>query len=331
MNNQFIEQSLYKYFSGRSSSEEEDSILLWLKESKAHQAQYKEISEKWALRHLPDITDNKTKVHFRILNQLIARQEKRHSIGFTLSRIAAIFVLGAVLGFASLYLKKPLSPTYDEGLFSEITVPNGSCSQLRLPDGSTVWLNAGSQLTYQNDFGNKNRVVSLAGEALFEIKSDSLNPFRIKTGDMDAVVTGTVLMVKAYQNDPVVELTLMEGKTRVENTVNNKISVLRPNQRLVYEKASGKTSMQNVDAAKYAEWMNGKIFFADEPFEVLAKQLERLYDINIIIESEKLKKERFYGSFDKSSGILHIMKMINIDNQFKWTFANETLIISNKK
>jgi ferric-dicitrate binding protein FerR (iron transport regulator) len=331
MDDQHIEQLLFTYFSGAAGSEEQKVILEWLAESEKHQARYREYSERWALQLLPDITKNKTAMHLRILNQLITRQERNdRRIWFTFRRIAAVLVLGAALGFASVWFLGKSLPDNSDGLYSTITVPNGSRSQLRLPDGSNVWLNAGSRLSYSDNFCKKERTVFLEGEALFEIQSDSLNPFRIKTGEIDAAVTGTVLTVRAYLDDPVVEVTLLEGKTKVEQLVNRQTTQLIPNQQLVYEKASGKITLQNVDAAKYAGWVKGKIYFADEPFEILAKQLERVYDIAIVIQAEKLKKERFYGSFDKSSGIQHIMKTIDVDRQYQWTFANETLFISNR-
>jgi len=331
MDDQYIEQLLFTYFSGDAGSEEQKAILKWIAESEEHQTRYKEYSEIWALQQLPKIAKHKTAVHLRILNQLIARKENDHRhIWFIARRSAAIFILGVALGLASVWYLGKASSGNAGKLYSEMTVPNGSRSQLRLPDGSIVWLNAGSRLTYPNNFTKKERTVFLEGEALFEIQSDSQSPFRIKTGEIDAVVTGTVLTVKAYRNDPAVEVTLLEGKTSVEQTVNHQTTQLIPNQQLFYEKASGKIILQNVEATKYAGWVNGKIFFANEPFEILAKQLERVYDITIVIQTEKLKKERFYGSFDKSNGILHIMKTIDIDRQYQWTFVKETLTISNR-
>ena len=327
-----IEQFLYRYFSGDATSEEQGVILEWIKKSPENRARYKECSEKWALQHLSDIAEKKDKVHIRILNQLVARQEKHSSrIWLTMSRVAAVFILGFSIGLTSILYSGKFSTKSesDNQWYAETFVPNGSKSKTRLPDGSTVWLNAGSRLTYQNDFGN-NRTVFLEGEALFEIQADSQNPFRIKTSDMDAVVTGTVLTVKAYHDDPVVTVTLLEGKLRIEQPVTNQTIEMHPNQQVVYEKESGKTTLNDVQAEKYAGWMNGKIYFADETFEVLAKQLERIYDVTIIIKSEKLKNEKFYGSFNESNGILQIMNVLNVQNQLKWTFENEILIISDK-
>ncbi|MDR1170901.1 MAG: FecR domain-containing protein [Bacteroidales bacterium] len=332
MDNRFIDLLLRAYFSGTASPEEQDMILSWLKESEEHKAHYKECCEIWALQQLQDIADDKNTVHLNVLNRLISRLEKPHRrIWTTLGRIAAIFVLGVAIGFASVLYFNKFVPVDNHGLYTETIVPNGSRSKLRLPDGSTAWLNAGSRLTYQNNFGNDNRTVFLEGEALFEVKSDSMNPFRIKTKEIDAVVLGTILTVKAYEEDPLVEITLLEGKTTVEQLANNETIALLPDQQLTYNKESGKTNLHRVDAAKYAGWVNGKIYFADESFEILAKHLERIYDITIHINSEILKKERFYGSFDKSSGILHILKTIDIDNRFRWSFSdNNTLTVFNK-
>ena len=331
MDNKSIDRLLYAYFSGAADSEEQEAILSWLNESEEHKAHYRDCCEMWALQHLPDIADNKDKVHLNILNKLIARREKsyRH-MWINIGRIAAVFVLALSVGYASFPVFNNPVPANNDVLYTEAVVPNGSLSKLRLPDGSTVWLNAGSRLTYMNNFGNDNRTVSLDGEALFEVKSDSLHPFRIKTGEIDAVVTGTILTVKAYKEDPIIEVTLLEGKTKVEQSANNKTTTLKPDQQLTYDKLSMEVAMHNVDAAKYADWVTGMIYFADEPFEILAKQLERNYDITIKIYSDELKKERFYGSFNKSTEIQHILKMIDVDDRFRWSFTNDTLTVYNK-
>ena len=94
MSDKFVEQLLFKYFSGDAVSEEQSLILEWLKESEEHRELYRECSEKWALQQMPGIAENKTKMHFRILNQLITRQEKhRRRILLNMRRFAAVFVL----------------------------------------------------------------------------------------------------------------------------------------------------------------------------------------------------------------------------------------------
>ena len=331
MDHHLINRLLFAYYAGTASAEEQKTILSWLKESKEHTLYYKERSEIWALQHLQDIEDDKDKVYIDILEKLVSRQEKPHRrIWVTMRRIAAIFILGAAVGYGSfLYVDKPL-PDNNEWLYTEMTVPNGSRSNILLPDGTTVRLNAGSRLTYRNDFGNDNRTVVLDGEALFEVKSDSLNPFRIKIKEMEAVVLGTVLSVTAYDEDPLVEIVLLEGKLRVEQLTNYQPVELLPNQRLSYDRENGKVNMHQVDAVKYTGWVEGTIFFADEPFEISAKQLERVYDLTIIINSEKLKKERFYGSFEKSCGIVHILKAIDVEERLRWSLKDNILTISEK-
>ncbi|MDR1666863.1 MAG: FecR domain-containing protein [Bacteroidales bacterium] len=331
MDNHTIDHLLHEYFEGRSGLEEQRRILLWLNRSEEHRRYYRECAEIWALQHLPEISDDKGAVLLDTLNRLIARGEKpRRSLWTVVGRIAAIFVLGAAVGYATVWYGREAASGSHDGLYTETTVPKGSRSKIRMPDGTTVWLNAGSRLTCGTNFGKHNRTVLLDGEALFEVAPDSLHPFRIKTKEIDAVVLGTVLTVKAYDDDPMVEITLLKGKTSIEQPAEGKTVALAPNQQAVYDKASRQVSLQPVDAAKYSGWVTGKIYFADEPFEILAKQLERSYDIPIGIRSEKLKKERFFGSFDRSKGIMHILKMIDIDHSFQWSLKNDTLIISDK-
>lgn len=317
---------LQTHFSGNATSAAKEIILSWLKESPDHEAHYKEYSERWALQHLSHFSKDKDAVHLRILNKLIAAQQKyRLNIRLSIVRIAAVFVLGmAVSYFAGNYF----IPAANTDLFTEASVPNGSRSSLRLPDGSAVWLNAGSRLIYKNDFGKENREVYLEGEAMFDVVSDSLNPFKIETAEINAVVWGTKLSVKAYEDDSKIEVTLLEGKVRVEQPDGYAV-ILAPNQQICFNKTTKSMIQQNVDAAKHMGWVNDKIYFFDESFETIARQLERLYDIKIVIHSDKLKKEKFYGSFDKSDGIQHIMGMIDIDKQLRWSYAKDTMVIFN--
>ncbi|MDR2036910.1 MAG: FecR family protein [Bacteroidales bacterium] len=331
MNQKEINRLLSDYFAGTASPEQKESILSWLRESKENEIYYQECSEVWALSHMSAFTDAKESAHLDVLSKIIYQQETQKRklwIRTAWGAAAAITILFVSL-YSILFLNR--QENIQPGIYTELIVPNGSRLKLYLPDSSVVWLNAGSNMKYDNDFGTDNRIVVLDGEAFFEIKSDSLKPFVIKTKEMDAVVTGTTLAVKAYENDPKTEITLLEGKVRVNHHQPDIESiVLQPNEQLSYLSHTNKVTLNKVDAVKYTGWINDKIFFADESFDLIARQLERAYDITIINKSEKLKSEKFYGSFNKSSGIQHILEVIDINNRFRWSFKNDTLTIINK-
>ncbi|MGV8092002.1 MAG: FecR family protein [Mangrovibacterium sp.] len=329
MEKEKIDALLNVYFTGSGDHEIQKKIVAWLNQSKEHRIYYRQYSELWALQQLQPLAENKETNHLRLLNKLITRQAGvKRRMYLAAAGIAAIFIVGAI---SSLLLLKSLNSRdiKKESLYTEAFVPNGSRSGLVLPDGSTVWLNAGSRLRYLTDFGRTRRKVYLEGEAVFDVIPDSLSPFIIDTEDISTIVLGTRFAVKAYREDSYTAVTLQRGKVKVKHA-DGQTFILTPDQQLNYNKLTKDISTKNVDAARYLGWIDDKIYFTDESFETIANYLERIYNIKIILNSDKLKKEKFFGSFEKSDGIEHIMEMIDIDQQFQWSITKDTLYITNK-
>lgn len=211
---------------------------------------------------------------------------------------------------------------------SEITTRPGSTSKVELPDGSIVWLNAGSKLTYNRDFNKGMREVTLSGEGYFDVTKMPDKPFIIHTSSINIKVLGTAFNVKAYPEDKQTETSLIRGSIEVtiKNRPNDKI-ILSPSEKLVVEndkvtrKAGtvNKEEMQvtspvlpfvSVNKLRYSlsdssvaetAWMSNKLVFRDESFEELAIRMERRYDVKILIQDDELKHERLNGTFDQES------------------------------
>ena len=216
-----------------------------------------------------------------------------------------------------------------------IISPKGSRSQSRLPDGSVVWLNAGSSISYEEDFSGPVREVKLEGEAYFDVAKDAKKPFIVHTAGIDIKVLGTSFNVKAYASDKTVETTLIQGLVQVTGQYDHSHApvLLHPNEKLVIAKtnatigaaqlsSNGASSPQDTSASmpladfkimhlstgKQGEeswvetaWLYNRLAFRGDSFEALAPKLERWYNIDIVCGDEKVKALNFNGSFENET------------------------------
>lgn len=197
-----------------------------------------------------------------------------------------------------------------------------------LPDGSTVWLNAGSKLFYQNDFTGTTREVRLEGEAFFDIIKNTSKPFIVHTAGIDIRVLGTAFNVKAYPEDVNIETTLYRGLVNVTRQGEGKTTTieLKPNQKLTLPKQAAREeeilsekiessvkqlpasfTITKIDSTKKENerfetaWLYSRLEFRDDSFEELARKLERWYNITVVFTDEKVKGLHVNGSFERET------------------------------
>ncbi|HZX75026.1 MAG TPA: FecR domain-containing protein [Cyclobacteriaceae bacterium] len=169
------------------------------------------------------------------------------------------------------------------------SVPRGQMSVTTLADGTKVWLKADSKLTYANDFVNhETREVFLDGEAFFEVAHDASKPFIVHTSEINIKVLGTSFNVKSYSNEKKIETTLLEGKVRINRageTGDETSLVLKPNQKAVFERETKMMDVEQVQAEKTISWRDERLVFEDADYEDVFTELERWYDVKIIVEA----------------------------------------------
>lgn len=236
---------------------------------------------------------------------------------------------------------------------SEISTRNGSRTSVHLPDGSQVWLNAGSKLTYDKTFGTEKREVSLTGEAFFDVARNPGLPFIIHTTHIDVKVLGTQFNVKSYPNEKTTEAALVNGSIEVslKDRPTHRI-ILKENEKIVVNADSSNDSSltdgREIKAEKPApvmviskleyvagdsspaetSWVQNKLVFKDESFTELATRMERWYGIEIGFADRSLETLRFTGTFENES-ISQALKALQITAGFSFRFTdNKTIIIS---
>jgi ferric-dicitrate binding protein FerR (iron transport regulator) len=177
-----------------------------------------------------------------------------------------------------------------------------------LPDGSKVWLNAGSELRYKNSFNSKLREVELEGEAFFEVMKDHSKLFKVNTGKVSVEVYGTAFNVKNYKEENNLEVTVESGNVGV---VGNgcKLADLAKGKQLSMNRESNAVTLTSPDLGIITAWKNNELVFDGTPFEEVIRYLERWYGVNITIE-EKMKRKHNYTFKVKTESFRELLELL---------------------
>lgn len=198
-----------------------------------------------------------------------------------------------------------------------ITVPAGQRVNLDLPDGTNVWLNAGTKMQYPVSFMQGKREVILDGEAYFEVAHNEKSPFVVHTHALDVEVLGTKFNVEAYSKRKVFETSLIQGKVRVKSPDNEKVSVtLHPNYKTTLK--SGKLVVSKIDDYNVYRWKEGLYCFKNKPFAEIMQDLERYYDLNIQLDKQGIAKVALTGKFRISDGLDYALRVLQNDVAFSY-------------
>lgn len=198
--------------------------------------------------------------------------------------------------------------------FSDIVVeaPLGSKTKLTLPDGSTVWLNAGSKMVYSQGFGVSDRRLVFQGEGYFEVEKNDEMPFLVQTHDVNVTVVGTKFNFRNYPEDEEAVVELLEGKVALENQLKEEaVRYLSPNEKMVLHKATGEMDITSVKVKEATLWTENILLFDEDLLPDIVRKLERSYHVQIEIENEDLKQARFYGQFNQlEQNIYEVLDML---------------------
>jgi ferric-dicitrate binding protein FerR (iron transport regulator) len=218
--------------------------------------------------------------------------------------------------------------------FAEMVIeaPLGSRTKMYLPDGTLVWLNAGSKIVYSQGFGVNERSVKLAGEGYFEVVKNEKLPFTVYTNELHVDVTGTKFNFRSYPEDEEVSVCLLEGKVRVGSLMktDGKKDLL-PDQKVYLNKKTGELRVINVNAQYSAEWTNGYLFFDEELLTDIIRELERSYHVKFTLTDGSLRNLRFYGHFVRGENkIEDILDILASTDKIKYRIEGENIELSLK-
>lgn len=321
MERNYISEVIGMFLHGDFPKETETKIQRWMIQEEHALEKTGLLREYWDSLHVP--AGKNTIASLNIVKQRLNRSKNKHKsfLQYRYLRIAAVllplfFLAGGYLYFGNIGWK-------DRSI--TVVVPYGTQKHLVLPDGSTVWINAGSTIRYPRQFDADTRTVRLTGEAYFAVTKDSLKAFIVETDHIQVRVKGTTFNVSAYPEDEKTITTLSSGKVEVR-TVSDKSFSLEPNQQFTYNNRTSETGIRRITEDSLSGWRTGQLIFEYTPFPEILRILERKY--NVIFEIDKgfyEKNGRFSAKFLNNETIEQVLDVLKDLCGFSYSVRGNTV------
>lgn len=316
-----------KYLAGEASETEVKDLFKWIDSDPENRKEFIQYKKVWALTAK---TKGNQDENWNIISSKLVRP-KKHLITINYWTIAAGFLLVFGLGVMMQYIL----PQKSEEQFAylaetRIEVPLGQMSNVVLPDGTTVQLNSGTKLVYSGKFNSGERVVSLEGEAFFDVTKDQAHPFVIKTNLLDFSVYGTSFNIQAYPEDQVINTTLVEGSLGIIGKGGNEITRLVPGENASYSENDKQLQVAQVNLEMFTSWKDGLVTFRNEKLKDIARKIERWYNVEIVIKNARLGEELYLGTILKNKPVDQILEVFALTSSLKYQIvprANERTLI----
>lgn len=307
---------LAKYLSRQCTQAELEEVNRWLNEDVEHLLLLKKLKRQWEAVQvdastfvIPDKTAVWNKVQARIRDKAKQIPMYSRSLLIRVSSIAAVIAL--VLGFSLSFLLNEQKESWQAAQFENVIIaPSGQKTQLILPDGTLVWLNSGSRLSYNYQYSTCDRVVKLEGEAFFDVKKDTQYPFIVKTGAVDVKVHGTAFNVSAYEDEENIMVALLRGKVSLLSADSQQLlTYLSPDQIAAVSKNNLSCQVTLCDAETESSWHHNLLKFDGTPAKEVWKKLERWYGVDIALSN--VSPSQVYWFTIKTESLTELLKMIN--------------------
>lgn len=342
MNNMRLIELLLKKRTGELSSLEEAELNMLLSDVNIAEMQNIMSFLKLPLLFDSEVSNEQSSAAFARTMQKVNR--KREIKRIWLRSVAAAASVLLVLSISMFYLSDKNAETKMQ---SVVATKRGAKSTLLLPDGTKVWLNADSRLSYSKTFGVGTRDVYLSGEAFFDVAHDKEHPFIVHTKTLDVKVLGTAFNLRAYENEQNTQTTLIRGKVEIELKNNKeKRIVLQPNEKVIVQneyvkqeansiKNSGlpEISLTSIKHGKAdssvvmeTEWVRNKLAFEQETLANIALTLERWYNTDIEIKDSSLAAKKFRGVFENKT-LEEVIGSLQLAGSFHYTVKNNKITI----
>ncbi|NQX39909.1 FecR protein [Pedobacter steynii] len=216
----------------------------------------------------------------------------------------------------------------DPKAVNQLSTSRGESYQLRLPDGTMVWLNAASSITYPVSFSNaSSREVKLAGEAYFEVAKDKKHPFLVTTIQQQIRVLGTEFNVNAYPDEPEIKTTLLEGAIKLSLEEGSQNRILKPGEQATL--AGTQLSVSTVDVEQAIDWKNGDFVFQSEPLTSLMRRVSRWYNVSVIYANGVDKEGTFTGKVSRNQPVSVLLKALQSAG-LKFEVIGNKIIVKNQ-
>lgn len=329
------------YLGGNASKDEIQGLEVWVRESDENQTYFRQLKNLWeATEELPISTEDALDKVMKHVNT----QSNGLSFWYFWQRVAAVLLIPLLLSTLWLGFDKKPEITNSKPVYHKVISAFGTLAMMELPDGSKVWLNAGSSLEYPDKFSEANRTVYLVGEAYFEVHSNTDSPFYVSTPSVTVKATGTRFNVMAYKDCPTPTVTLVEGKVSVlksaKDNKGNRVTLLRPQQHMKYNISTEQVTISDEDTYKYIAWKDGKLVFRNDLLTDVVARIGHQYNVDIEIIGDQIRQYRYRATFENESlsELLRLLKIsapidyreIRSELQPDGSFSRRKILISSK-
>lgn len=298
----------------------------WMNSSNENRKAF-EALKKIGFKYPSNFQEIKSNSFAKLQSRIIEEKTQRKLIIWRYSAVASIAILIACTFFGLFFYK---SDSFNKVPIIETKIPFGQKSKITLPDGTIVLLNSGSYLKYPVQFTGGQRKLFLKGEAYFEVTKDAKHPFIVETDLINIKVFGTHFNVKSYPEDNLFETILVEGSVGIYKSMNdNEKDIVRllPNQKATYNRRTNKIDLINANAELAVTWKEGNHYFENATLATITKELERSFNVPIVINSSELQNTAFFGLFDKKKSVYQILDGIAKYGNFSYKLRNDTIVI----
>lgn len=293
-----IDVVIASYLAGTASKAELEFLKEWIAENPSNAEDFQKRREVWLAvsRKKYDAISAYTRFRRKVDAAVSGRKWLWLRIAGPLAAVAASLVLVAVLAYRQGMDTVKLMARHTEFI---VEAPAGSRTDLKLPDGTSVWLNAGSKISYSQGFGLTDRNVRLSGEAYFEVEHDEAMPLVVSVKGASITDIGTKFNINAHTDNDFISVSLIEGSAEVRNILGNRseIAVLKPGQQAEISRTDGRMNVRHQNTLTAREWINGALVFDNAALGSIANEIARRYNVSVSIADETLKSVRFYCYF----------------------------------
>lgn len=303
---------IVRWLSDDITPENAAELQQWIRADKAHEAHFRQMKEIWSSAGASRLIERYEKDKdgaYKAFALAVKREEakvqreesrKRFRLPYVMLRLAGAVAALCIVAYFS--YKQGSNHIVSQLTTTTVQAPLGSTSSTVLPDGTRVWLNAGSKLSYSQRFGLSDRKVTLTGQAWFSVKHDARKPFTVSSSSLSVTVLGTEFDVRDYDDDNTAEVNLEKGRVLLSNLIKRgERREMSSGDRIVLDKTTGTMTETGHNQTTASQWRKGAIVLDGEPIDDVAKKLERYYNVKVVISNTSLYKLHLHATFFRES------------------------------
>ncbi len=317
-----------KFLKGEILPNQEIELFKWLESSESQESMRFFYKEKWDSIKECNVPAEIQNRMLEFINKHKQVENSNTSFLFKCMRYAAIIIFSFIIGISAEFIFNKLHNSSNNTKKVIITANKGQRAKVTLADGTKVWLNSDSELKYDNNYGTKERNVWLKGEGYFEVTKDSECSFTVICKDIEVEALGTIFNVKSYPKDKKTTVSLVQGK--VKTTANNKSITMKSNECVSYCKCSGRLYKENLEYFNNSlMWKENQLAFNSAKLKDMAIVFSRIYNINVVFNSEDIKEIAFSGVI-KNNSLENVLELINITSHIDYEINKDTVYFTKK-